>query len=46
MPLLAILPLYEFSYFVALAKGIRPDNMQLADPRYLEARMMIRESIS
>lgn len=45
MPLLAILPLYEFSYFVALAKGIRPDNMRLADPRYLEARMMIRESI-
>lgn len=45
MPMLAILPLYEFSYFVALAKGIRPDNMQLADPRYLEARMMIRESI-
>ena len=46
MPMISILPLYEFTYFMALARGIRPDNMQLADPRYLEARMMIRESIS
>jgi hypothetical protein len=45
MPLFAILPLYQFTYFLALARGIRPDNMQLSDPRYLEARMMMRESI-
>jgi glucosamine 6-phosphate synthetase-like amidotransferase/phosphosugar isomerase protein len=46
MPMIAILPLYQFTYFLALTRGIRPDNMQLSDPRYLEARMMIRESIA
>lgn len=45
MPLTAIVPLYYFTYFLALELGVRPDNMNLADPRYLEARQMMRTSI-
>jgi glutamine---fructose-6-phosphate transaminase (isomerizing) len=46
LPLFAILPLYQYTYFLALKRGIHPDNMNLIDPRYLEARMLMRESIS
>jgi hypothetical protein len=45
MPLFAILPLYQYTYFLALAQGIHPDNMRLADPRYLQARMLMRDTI-
>ena len=45
MPLTAIVPLYDFTYFLALARGVRPDNMNLADPRYLKARQMMRPSV-
>ena len=44
-PLFSVLPLYQFTYFLALARGIQPDNMRLADPRYLKARMLMRESL-
>jgi len=44
-PLFSILPLYQFTYFLALSRGIQPDNMRLADPRYLKARMLMRESL-
>lgn len=46
MPMYAILPLYQFSYFMALEKGISPDAMNLGDPRYLQARMLLRHSVS
>jgi glucosamine--fructose-6-phosphate aminotransferase (isomerizing) len=46
LPLYAILPLYQFSYFMALEKGISPDAMNLSDPRYLQARMLLRHSVS
>jgi len=45
MPLFAILPLYQYTYFLALAQGVHPDNMRLADPRYLQARMLMRDTI-
>jgi glucosamine--fructose-6-phosphate aminotransferase (isomerizing) len=45
MPLTAILPLYYYTYFLALELGVRPDNMNLADPRYLKARQMMRTSM-
>jgi glucosamine--fructose-6-phosphate aminotransferase (isomerizing) len=45
LPLFTILPLYQFTYFLALRQGIHPDNMNLADPRYLEARTLMREFI-
>jgi glucosamine--fructose-6-phosphate aminotransferase (isomerizing) len=45
MPLFAILPLYQYTYFLALSQGIHPDNMRLADPRYLQARMLMRDTI-
>ncbi len=46
MPLYAIIPLYEFSYFAALSKKISPDNMRLSDPRYLDARTQMRTSLT
>lgn len=46
MPMYAILPLYQFSYFMALEKEISPDAMNLTDPRYLQARMLLRHSVS
>ena len=45
MPLYAILPLYEFAYFSALARGLSPDNMRLTDERFLDARMQMRTSL-
>ncbi len=42
MPLYAILPLYQFTYFVALARGVSPDAMGLSDPRFMEARRQMR----
>ncbi len=45
MPLLSVVPLYYFTYFTSLAKGLRPDNMNLIDPRFLKARQMMRTSI-
>ena len=41
-PLLAIIPLYLFTYQMAMAKGINPDIMRLDDTRYLEARTIMR----
>lgn len=41
-PLLAILPLYLFTYEMALARGGRPDCMRLYDNAYLRARLMMR----
>ncbi|HYF80212.1 MAG TPA: SIS domain-containing protein [Symbiobacteriaceae bacterium] len=40
-PLYAALPLYQFTYFSALAEGKRPDCMRLADDRYLRARLAL-----
>ncbi|HET7264011.1 MAG TPA: SIS domain-containing protein [bacterium] len=40
-PLYAVLPLYQFAYHVALARGVRPDAMRLDDQRYLAARMAL-----
>lgn len=37
-PMYAVLPLYLFTYFTALASGKRPDCMRLADERYLRTR--------
>jgi hypothetical protein len=45
LPLYSILPIYLFTYFLAIERGLRPDNLNLSDPRFLEARTMIRESI-
>jgi len=45
LPLYSILPIYQFAYFLALERGLRPDNLNLSDPRYLQARTLIRESI-
>jgi glucosamine--fructose-6-phosphate aminotransferase (isomerizing) len=45
MPLYAILPIYLFSYFSALAKNLAPDTMRLSDPRFLQARMQMRSSL-
>ena len=41
-PLLAVIPLYLFTYQVALDKGIHPDIMRLDDPRYYQARTGMR----
>lgn len=43
MPLFAILPLYQFAYHLALVRAIHPDIMRLDDPRYLKARMIMRQ---
>jgi len=40
-PLYAVLPLYQFTYYTALALGKRPDCMRLTDPRYLQARLAL-----
>jgi len=40
-PLCAILPLYQFTYHVALARVIRPDAMRMTDERYLAARLAL-----
>ena len=45
MPLYAILPIYLFTYFMALAKNLSPDNMGLTDPRLLDARMQMSSSL-
>lgn len=45
MPLYAILPIYLFSYFAALAKNIAPDTMRMNDPRFLQARMQMRSTL-
>lgn len=44
LPLFAILPLYQFTYHLALARAIDPDIMRLDDPRYLRARMIMRQA--
>jgi len=45
MPLYAILPIYLFTYFTALAKNLSPDNMGLTNPRLLDARMQMSSSL-
>ena len=40
-PLYAILPIYQFTYHLALAKGIHPDVMNLNDERYLKTRLSL-----
>jgi glucosamine--fructose-6-phosphate aminotransferase (isomerizing) len=45
-PLYAILPLYQFAYFTALAKKLSPDSMRVEDPRFLDARKQMRSSLS
>ncbi len=42
MPLYAILPLYQFTYFSALARGFSPDDMRLSDPRFMDAHRQMR----
>lgn len=43
-PMFAILPLYQFIYFYTLARGLHPDRAPYGDPRYVEARKIIRQS--
>lgn len=45
-PLYAILPLYQFAYFIALVKNLSPDSMRVEDPRFLDARTQMRSSLS
>ena len=45
-PLFAVLPLYQFAYFLALERNIHPDIMRLDDSRYLQARTLLRQSVS
>ena len=40
-PLYAILPIYQFAYHLALAKGVHPDIMNLDDERYLKTRLSL-----
>lgn len=40
-PLYTILPLYQFTYYLALGRGIRPDAMRLTDEKYLRARLSL-----
>ena len=40
-PLYAILPIYQFTYHLALAKGIHPDVMNLNDEHYLKTRLSL-----
>lgn len=40
-PLYTVLPLYQFTYFLALRRGIRPDAMRLTDERYLHTRLSL-----
>jgi glucosamine--fructose-6-phosphate aminotransferase (isomerizing) len=46
LPLFAILPIYQFTYYLALARKVKPDNMRLSDRRYLQARTFMRETIT
>jgi glucosamine--fructose-6-phosphate aminotransferase (isomerizing) len=43
-PMTAILPLYQFTYFLTLARGIHPDIMRTDDAAYLAARKLLRPS--
>lgn len=40
-PLYGTIPIYEFTYELALARGIRPDVMRLTDDRFLDARLKL-----
>jgi len=40
-PLYGILPIYQFTYSLALSRGKRPDCMRLTDERYLDARLKL-----
>ena len=42
LPVLTVLPLYTFTYFLALENDIHPDIMRLDDERYLKARTVLR----
>ncbi|PRX98131.1 SIS domain-containing protein [Allonocardiopsis opalescens] len=46
MPLLTALPLYCFAHQLALGRGLDPDVMRQDEPRYREARTVMRRSIS
>ncbi|HVN53809.1 MAG TPA: SIS domain-containing protein [Anaerolineaceae bacterium] len=45
MPLYAILPIYQFAYFLALVRGLSPDAMGMDNPRFFEARLQMRSTI-
>jgi len=45
-PLSAILPLYIYTYFSALERGIKPDRMRMDDPRHYQARQQMRSTVS
>jgi glucosamine--fructose-6-phosphate aminotransferase (isomerizing) len=40
-PFLSIIPLYFFSYFLAVKKGHNPDYLRYLDQRYWDARQII-----
>lgn len=40
-PLYAILPIYQFAYYLALARDVHPDIMNLDDERYLKTRLSL-----
>lgn len=44
VPMLAVLPIYQFTYFLTLTRGIHPDIMRTDDPAYLAARKLLRPS--
>ncbi len=46
MPLYAVIPFYLLSYFLALSRGISPDNMSMDNPRFLDARSQMRSTIA
>ncbi len=45
MPIPAIIPLYLFTYYLSISRGINPDIMRLNDDRYLKARQSMRQTI-
>jgi glucosamine--fructose-6-phosphate aminotransferase (isomerizing) len=45
MPLFSVLPLYAFSYHLALARDRNPDTMGTDEDRYREARSIMRLSL-
>ena len=45
LPLYTILPIYQFTYYLALERGLRPDNLNLSDPNFMAARTLMRESV-
>lgn len=45
MPVLTIIPLYLFTYYLSLSCGINPDIMRLDDQRYMNARQVMRQTI-